>query len=109
MTGVARVARWTAGGLAGLGMRDLAGALAVVLIVVVAVCWVLADEDRSRRLAEIIGAWRGTRPRPVGQPTGNASGRRPVPSRPRSRVTGLPGDYQGTRPWPTGSSGPRLL
>ena len=60
MTGIARAARCAGGALAGLGVRDLAGALAVVLIVVVALCWVLADEDRSRRLTGILGAWRGT-------------------------------------------------
>lgn len=76
MTGIARSARWAAGALAGLGVRDLAGALVAVLIVVAALCWVLADEDRSRRLAQIIGAWRGARLRRVGQPTGKAHGRR---------------------------------
>ena len=65
MTGIARAARW-------LGVRDLA----VVVIVVAALCWVLADEDRSRRLAEVVGAWRGTRPRPASQLVGKASGRR---------------------------------
>jgi hypothetical protein len=58
VTGIARAARWTGGALAGLGVRDLAGALVVILIVVAALCWVLANEDRSRRLAEILGAWR---------------------------------------------------
>ena len=75
MTGIARGARWAAGTLAGLGVRDLAGVLAVVVIVVVALCWVLRDEGRSRRLAEIIGAWRGGRPRPAAQPA--ADGPRP--------------------------------
>lgn len=75
MTGIARATRWASGALAGLGVRDLAGALAaVVLTVVVALCWVLTDEDLSRRLTGILGAWRGTRPRPVGQP-GKAAGR----------------------------------
>ena len=86
MTGIARAARWAGGALAGLGVRDLAGVLAVVLIVAAALCWVLADEDWSRRLAAILGAWRGTPPRPLGQPTGKAAGeacaegRRPVPA-----------------------------
>lgn len=73
---IARAARWAGGALAGLGVRDLAGALVVVLIVVVALCWVLANEDRSRRLAGILGAWRGTRPRAAGQPPGKAAARR---------------------------------
>jgi hypothetical protein len=34
-----------------------------VLIVVVALCWVLRDEDRSRRLVQIIYAWRVDRTR----------------------------------------------
>jgi hypothetical protein len=75
VTGIARAARWTGGALAGLGVRDLAGALVVLLIMVAALCWVLADEDRSRRLAGILGAWRGARPGPAGQPTGKAAGR----------------------------------
>ena len=88
MTGIARTARWACGALAGLGVRDLAGALAAVLIVVAALCWVLADEDRSRRLAQILGAWRGARPRAVGQPAGNAPGRR---TGARSGPPALPG------------------
>jgi hypothetical protein len=79
VTGIARTARWAGGALAGLGMRDLAGALVVVLIVVVALCWVLANEDRSQRLAQIIAAGRGTRPRPTDQPTRKAPGRRGGP------------------------------
>ena len=75
MTGIARAARWAGGALAGLGVRDLAGALAVVLIMVVALCWVLADEDRSQRLAQILGAWRSGRQRPAGQPPRKAAGR----------------------------------
>ena len=76
MTGISRTARWAAGALAGLGVRDLAGTLAVVLIVVAALCWVLADEDRSRRLAGILGAWRVTRPGPAGQPAERPPGRK---------------------------------
>ena len=75
MTGIARAARWAGGALAGLGVRDLAGALVAVLILVVALCWVLADEDRSRRLAEIVGAWRGARPRAASRAAARPSGR----------------------------------
>jgi hypothetical protein len=75
VTGIARAARWAAGALAGLGGRDLAGALTVVVIVVVALCWVLASEDRSRRLAGILGAWRGAHPQPLGRPAGKTPGR----------------------------------
>ena len=73
MTGIGRAARWTAAALAGLGGRDLAAVLAVVLIVAVFLCWVLRDEDRSRRLTGIPSAWRGTGPRAgkePGQPDG---------------------------------------
>ncbi|MGH3219404.1 MAG: hypothetical protein ACRDPY_11960 [Streptosporangiaceae bacterium] len=76
MTGISRMARWTAGALAGLGVRDLAGVLVVALIVVTALCWVLANEDRSRRLAKILGAWRGTGPRAGRPAAGKAPGRR---------------------------------
>jgi len=68
VTGLGRVARWAAAALAGLGVRDLVAVLAVALIVVAALCWVLANEDRSRRLAGILGAWRGTGPRAAGRP-----------------------------------------
>ena len=90
MTGIARTARWAAGALAGLGVRDLAGALAAVVIVVVALCWVLRDEDRSRRLAEIIGAWRGARQpaaKPRRQRRAAASGSGP-PALPGGRAAG---------------------
>jgi hypothetical protein len=76
VTGIARMARWMAGALAGLSVRDLAGALAAMLIVVFVLCWVLRDEDRSRRLTQIIGAWRGTRHSPGGESAGKASGQR---------------------------------
>lgn len=76
MSGMARAARWGAGTLAGIGVRDLAGALAVVLVVVAALCWVLANEDRSRRLTEILGAWRGAAGQVVGQSGVKATRRR---------------------------------
>jgi cytochrome b len=44
--------------LAGLGLHAVTGALAVP-IVVVALCWIITDESRSRRLAMLIEAWRG--------------------------------------------------
>jgi hypothetical protein len=47
--------------LAGLSAWDLAGALAVVVIVVTARCWVLKDNCRTRRLAMLIGACLGGR------------------------------------------------
>ena len=40
----------------------------MVLIVVAALFWVLADENRSRRLAGILAAWRSARPLPADQP-----------------------------------------
>jgi hypothetical protein len=73
-----------------LGVRDLAGALAVVLIVVEVLCCVLGDEDLSRRLAEILGAWRGTRRRPAGQP-GKAAGRQRRTAAAGSGPSALPG------------------
>jgi hypothetical protein len=72
LTGIARGARWAASALTALGIRDLAAALAAVLIVVVGLCWVVRDEDRSRRLAQIIGSWRCTRPRSAGPPVEKA-------------------------------------
>jgi hypothetical protein len=62
VTEVARMARWAGTALAGLSTRDLAGALAVVLLLVLAGCWVITNEDRARRFADILSAWRGTRP-----------------------------------------------
>lgn len=50
--------RWAAGHLAGLGVRNLTGVLAVVLIAVLIPAPVLRDEDRTWRLAQIIGAGR---------------------------------------------------
>jgi hypothetical protein len=45
--------------LAGMSARDLDGALVVVLLVAAVLCWAIADEGRSRRLAWILNAWRG--------------------------------------------------
>lgn len=61
--------------LAGLGVRDLAGVVVAALIAMEALCWVLANEDRSRRLTQIIGAWRGTRTRVADQASETAAGR----------------------------------
>lgn len=69
MSRAGRVLRRSAGALAavpavlaGLSMRDLAGALIVVVITVAALCWVIKDAARSERLAMLIGAWRGPTP-----------------------------------------------
>jgi hypothetical protein len=48
--------------LAGLSVRDLAGALAAIVIVMGVVCWVVTDAARTRRLATLIYAWRGGAP-----------------------------------------------
>jgi hypothetical protein len=77
--------------LAGRGVRDLAGILAVVVIVVVALCWVLADEDRSRRLAGILGAWRGTSPRAASQSAERPPGRQRRAAAAGSGPSALPG------------------
>lgn len=79
MSRVGRAARWAGGVLAGLSARDLAGALIVVAVLVLALCWVLRDDNRSRRLAEILGAWRG---RPASAPAEATARQR------RSRATG---------------------
>jgi hypothetical protein len=84
VNGIARTARWAGGALAGLGVRDLAGILVVIVIVVVALCWVLRDEERTRRLAEIIRAWRGDRAR-SGRAVAKDAGRR------RGQTPGAPG------------------
>jgi hypothetical protein len=65
-----RALPWASGMLAsglavvtGLSTRDLAAALAVVLIVVAALCWVIKDSARTRRLATLVRAWRDPSPR----------------------------------------------
>jgi hypothetical protein len=45
--------------LAEASWHALAAMVLAVLTAVVAVCWVIADNDRARRLAMLIGAWRG--------------------------------------------------
>jgi len=47
-----------------------------MLIVVVALCWVLRDEDRSRWLVQIIHAWRVGRARAARAAAKNAGRRR---------------------------------
>lgn len=52
--------------LAGLSVRDLAGVLVVVVIVVAAVCWVITDTGRTKRLTMLIKACRESgRPQPA--------------------------------------------
>jgi len=45
--------------LAGLGLHALTAGVLIVLIIVAALCWVIVDTGRSRRLAMLIRAWRG--------------------------------------------------
>ncbi len=70
MNRVGRPLRWASGALASglvltarLSLPDLAGALAVVLVVVLALCWVIKDSARTRRLATLVRAWRDPSPR----------------------------------------------
>jgi hypothetical protein len=72
-----------------------------VLIVVVALCWVLRDEDRSRWLVQIIHAWRVGRARAAraaakrwaaAQPS-NGRGFAAGTPEPRDRGTGDKGSY----------------
>jgi hypothetical protein len=45
--------------VAGVSVRALAGTVLAVMIVVAALCWVIADPDRTGRLVELIAAARG--------------------------------------------------
>lgn len=47
------------GVLAGLSVRGQADVVVIVVVVVAALCWIIADPDRSERLAMLISAWRG--------------------------------------------------
>ena len=53
--------------LAGLSLHALAGAVGVqvVLIVMAALCWTIADTDRSQRLAMLISACRNSSRQPL--------------------------------------------
>ena len=46
--------------LTGMGWPAFAGVVLIVLIVVAAGCWVVADSGRARRLTTLISAWRGS-------------------------------------------------
>ncbi|MGI5147879.1 hypothetical protein ACQEVC_16125 [Plantactinospora sp. CA-294935] len=74
------------GGLVtGLSLVDwpvLLALFAVSAMAVGAICWVLSDQDRPKRLALLIRSWRG-QPRPAA-PAPRAVARRP--SAPRSRA-----------------------
>lgn len=50
--------------LAGLSWHVLIGIVVAVLIVVLAVCWTITDNGRTRRLTTLIKAWRGSLPKP---------------------------------------------
>jgi hypothetical protein len=56
----------------------------VVVVVVVALCWIIADAGRSNRLTKLIRASRGT-VRMVGPPPGTASPSRQRPARTKKR------------------------
>ncbi|MBE1484656.1 hypothetical protein [Plantactinospora soyae] len=54
--------------LTGLAMLDwpaLVTLLAVSAMAMAATCWVVADQDRPKRLALLIRTWRGHPPRPL--------------------------------------------
>ncbi|MEV4759663.1 hypothetical protein AB0J86_31830 [Micromonospora sp. NPDC049559] len=52
--------------LATVGWPALVLMAAMTVTAVVAMCWVLNDRDRPRRLALLIAAWRGQRPGSTG-------------------------------------------
>jgi hypothetical protein len=67
---IRRVTAATFGGgllsaLAITGWPALALVSAVAIVAVVAICWVLNNGDRPKRLALLIRAWRDSRPRPT--------------------------------------------
>jgi hypothetical protein len=57
-------------------MAARAGVLVAALIAVAALCQVLRDEDRSRRLVQVIHAWRVSRARAARAAAKNAGRRR---------------------------------
>ena len=74
MTRAARVVRRAAAAglavpaaVAGVSWHALAALVLAVLIVVVAVCWAIADGSRARRLALLIRACRGGASQPAAQ------------------------------------------
>ena len=42
------------------GWTGIAVTVAVVLVLTVAICWIVADADRPARLALLLTAWHGT-------------------------------------------------
>jgi hypothetical protein len=67
---IRRVAAATFGGgllsaLATTGWPALVLVSAVVIIALAALCWVLNNGDRPKRLALLIRAWHDSRPRPT--------------------------------------------
>jgi hypothetical protein len=67
---IRRVAAATVGGglftaLATISWPALAMVSAVVIVALAAVCWVLNNGDRPKRLALLIRAWRDSRSRPT--------------------------------------------
>jgi hypothetical protein len=65
--GATRVMRWSTGALAavpavftGFSWHVLAGVVVIVVVLVAALCWTITDPGRSRRLAMLITAYRGS-------------------------------------------------
>jgi hypothetical protein len=61
--------------VAGLGMPAVAAGILVVIVAIVALCWVLADDARSDRAARLIAAGRRAKPFPR-RPLSEASSQR---------------------------------
>jgi hypothetical protein len=60
-----RIVGTTAGGgvltaLLAEGWAGITVTVAVVLVLTIAICWIVADADRPARLALLLTAWRGT-------------------------------------------------
>ena len=68
--------------LARLGLPALIAVMALAVLVLVAGCWILADDARAARAAIVMQAWRGRLPAAAdGRPAVQA--RRPKRRRPR--------------------------
>lgn len=67
------------------GWTGIALAMAVIIVVVLALCWIINNPDRPERLALLLAAWRGTRSTREMTRSEPAAGRTMVAARPARR------------------------